>query len=256
MAAPLVTVVIPSLDQGVFLEAALESVWTQDAPVEIIVMDGGSRDASPDIIRKWESRLLFSKSAPDRGQSAAINEGMKKGSAPYVCWLNSDDTLLPRGLSRLARALDSSPRSPAAYGKCRTVNARGKTIMPYITAPFSPWLLARYCFIAQPASLIRRSAWEGVGGLDESLHMAMDYDLWWRLFKTFGAFRYVRKYVAATRAHSATKTVLNRHEHYREAIRTVLTHTGKIPLKWRLSQPFMRDLRDAWNKARLKKTKP
>jgi GT2 family glycosyltransferase len=50
--------------------------------------------------------------------------------------------------------------------------------------------------ISQPATLIRRTAWEKVGGLDESLHMAMDYDLWWRLFRSGGPLGYVETDVA------------------------------------------------------------
>src|SRR5215204_968368 len=100
-AGPTVTVAVPSFNQGRYLDQALESIFAQEIPVEVFVCDGGSTDESVDVIRRWEGRLAGWRSQPDAGQSAAINEGVAKGSAPFVCWLNSDDWLLPGGLARL-----------------------------------------------------------------------------------------------------------------------------------------------------------
>ena len=105
MVSPLVTVVVPSFNQGQFLDAALTSIFDQNVAVEVFVMDGGSTDNSVDVIEKWESRLAGWVSAPDEGQAAAINSGMAQGTAPYVCWLNSDDWLLHNGLQQLVNAL-------------------------------------------------------------------------------------------------------------------------------------------------------
>ena len=243
MTRSMVTIAIPSLNQGQFLNTALESIFSQDLPVEVVVLDGGSIDGSVEVIRKWEKKLLFWRSAPDGGQSAAINEGIQRGASPFVCWLNADNSLLPGGLKALLEALRQSPECPAAYGKCWTINEKGERILPFLTVPFSPWLLSNYCFIAQPATLVRRSAWEAVGGLDESLHMALDYDLWWRLYRYGGAFRYTHRFVALTRMHHETKTTRRRAEHYLEAMQVVRRHTGKVPLKWYAWWPLMVTLR-------------
>ena len=231
---PFITIVVPSLNQGGYLHTALESIFIQDIPVEVVVMDAGSTDQTVSIIKEWEDRLLYWKSSPDGGQSRAINEGILRGKAPFVCWLNSDDCFLPFGLKRLLNAIQKSKQIPAVYGKCWTISSSGKKIMPYITTAFWPKLLANYCFISQPSVLIRRSAWEYVGGLNENLHMAMDYDLWWRLYKKLGKMTYVPKFVACTRFHKQTKTYLRKHDHYFEAMDTVKLHTGKIPVKWKL----------------------
>ncbi|MBF0452779.1 MAG: glycosyltransferase [Candidatus Magnetomorum sp.] len=230
--SPIITIVVPSLNQERFLHTALKSIFCQRLPVEVIVMDGGSTDHSVRIIKHWESHLKYWKSAPDGGQSQAINEGVLRGQAPFVCWLNSDDCFLPYGLKYLVNEILKKKHTPAVYGKCWSINKSGKKIIPYLTTPFWPKLLTNFCFIAQPAVLIRRSAWEYVGGLNEHLHMAMDYDLWWRLYQTFGEMTYLQKFVACTRFHEQSKTYLRKHDHYKEAIETVRLHTGSIPLKW------------------------
>jgi len=237
-APPWVTVVVPSYNQGRYLDQALASIFQQGVPVEVFVMDGGSKDNSLEVIMKWAPQLAGWVSAPDGGQAAAINAGMAQGSAPYVCWLNSDDWLLPNGLSKLLDALHASPNSPMAYGKTFDfLNDKDKMRRAFVM-PFTSWLMARVCVISQPGTLVRRSCWEAVAGLDASLHMAMDYDLWWRIYKTFGKPLMVRDAVAVNRVHDATKTNTQRHRHYAEAIGVVRRHYGKVPWKWWLAQPY------------------
>lgn len=248
MPEPLITIVVPSFNQGRFLDHALQSIFSQDMPVEVLVLDGGSADNSVEIIRKWEPHLAWWRSGPDNGQAAAINEGVAKGTAPYVCWLNSDDYYLPGGLKKLWQAIEASPKSPAAYGRCWTMKPNGSKIGPYLTLPFRVWLFANFCFVCQPGTLIRRQAWEAVGGLDTKLHMALDYDLWWRLYRSHGKMRYVRKFVAATVMHPETKTATNRRAHYRESMQVVKTHYGRIPLKWYIFWPVMVTMRSLLNK--------
>ena len=103
---PVVTIAVPSYNQGSFLQDALTSVFDQGFPVEVFVADAGSTDGSVDVIKTFESRLAGWRSHADRGQATAINEGIARGTAPYVGWLNSDDKLLGGGLKRLVDALE------------------------------------------------------------------------------------------------------------------------------------------------------
>ncbi|HTT08221.1 MAG TPA: glycosyltransferase family 2 protein [Gammaproteobacteria bacterium] len=235
---PLITIAVPSYNHGRYLDEALASIFQQEIPVEVFVSDGGSTDDSVDVIRKWEDRLAGWRSRRDGGQAQAINEGIAKGRAPYVCWLNSDDRLLPGGLALLLRALESRPAAPAAYGRSWNVVEKTRTRRPAWVEPFTERRLALRCIISQPATLIRRSAWESAGGVDEKLHMAMDYDLWWRLFKAFGPLQFVDEFVACNREHADTKTKNRRRLHYREAMEVVRRHYGRVPLKWWLAQPY------------------
>lgn len=245
---PLVTVAVPSYNQGAYLNQTLTSIFQQEIPVEVYVLDAGSTDSSIDIIKKWESRLAGWRSYADKGQSAAINEGIAKGVAPYVCWVNSDDYLLPNGLLALLKCLESNPDSPVAYGKAYDYYQVGNMLKPVWTEKFSAKRLAVRCIVSQPATLIRRSMWDAVSGLDEGLHMALDYDLWWKLYKRFGELQYVDSYVAVNRVHRSTKTNTQRVLHYKEAMSVVKRHNGKLHMKWWLYQPY-----SVWIKSLLNK---
>ena len=73
--------------------------------------------------------------------------------------------------------------------------------------------------------------------------MAMDYDLWWKLFKQFSSLAYCKKNIAATRAHGNTKTLNNIELHYKESRYVVTKYWGKLPLKWYLAFPIMKVIR-------------
>ncbi|RAP38460.1 glycosyl transferase [Legionella quinlivanii] len=245
---PLVTIVVPSYNQGCFLNDALASIFQQNLPVEVFVMDGGSTDCTAEIIDQWKNRLSGWRIARDEGQAQAINEGISRGKAPYVCWLNSDDWFLANSLRLLLNALESAPEKPAAYGRSWNVYEKSGQRKPVWVEAFCEDRLASRCIISQPASLIRRSAWEAVGGVDASLHMAMDYDLWWRLFKSGGPLLFIDEFIAVNRIHPATKTRRLRRLHYQEAIQTVSKYYGRVPWKWWLAQPY-----SVWYKLMLSK---
>ncbi len=239
----LITVVVPSLNQGRFLACALDSILRQKLPVEIILMDGGSSDETKDVINRYQQRLSYWQSEPDCGQAAAINAGIARGTAPLVCWLNSDDFFYPGALLRLKNRLDSKPEMPFVFGQAWHVNEAGRRRFPYLTLPYSRYLMANYCGICQPATLIRRHCWEAVGGLDETLELAFDYDLWFRLAAGFGRPGTLGAFVAANRMHNQTKTSLGLDQHYDESIQVVRRHHGSVPLKWVFMRGIMRRAR-------------
>lgn len=240
---PIVTIAIPSFNQGQYLNAAIQSVFEQNVHVEVLVFDGGSSDNSLEIIKKWEHKLAGWRSFKDNGQSAAVNEGIGNGTAEFVMWLNSDDIILQGGLAKMLNALRENPSAPFVYADAQHIDCNGNKKSHYLTFDFNERLLANYCFICQPATLIRRQCWQSIGGIDERLHMAMDYDLWWRLYKAFGKPLYLKEEVAANRVHSNTKTQTRVDEHYDESMLVVKNHYGKVPLKWYLLRPIMKIVR-------------
>lgn len=245
---PEVTVVIPSYNQGVYLAQAIQSVLSQGVEAEIIIVDGGSTDESVSVIKGFEAHIHWWRSAPDQGQAFAVNEGMSKGTAPYVCWLNSDDYFLPGGLKTLLESIKANPDAPIVYGQAINKSELTGRETQVFVQQFDEKEMSRRCIISQPATLIRRDVWENMGGLDVSMKMSMDYDLWWRVYRSSGPFHFVDSNIAVNRDHVATKTRNNRLQHYRESMSTVKKYYGSIPLRWWLAQPY-----SVWYKAALLK---
>ncbi len=233
---PLITVAVPSLNQGKFIGDALASIFAQAVPVAVRLMDAGSTDETLAAVDPWRARLQRFRSAPDDGQAQAINEGLAGAQSRYVAWLNADDVYLEGGLDALARALDEHPDAPFAYGQADLIDEAGKPCGAYHVEPWNTDRFARRCFVSQPATLMRRSDWEAVGGLDPSLDMALDYDLWWRLAARADPV-FVDRPVAVTRVHAITKTMQRPIDHYREAMSIVRRHYGRVPLWWWLKMP-------------------
>jgi GT2 family glycosyltransferase len=219
------------------VERALASVFEQAPACRVAFMDGGSRDDTLVAVTRWRSQIAEFRSGPDGGQAAAINEGLASAETDFVAWLNADDVYRSGGLGALISALDANPSASFAYGDADLIDWGGNTVARYRVSDWSRDRFARRCFVAQPATLIRRSAWLAVGGLDASLHMALDYDLWWRLAALNDPV-YVHRTVAATRIHPETKTMSRPIAHYREAMSVVRRHYGKTPLWWWLKMPW------------------
>ncbi|RPI21434.1 MAG: glycosyltransferase [Acidobacteria bacterium] len=228
---PLVTIVTPSYNQGRFIEETVQSVFSQDYPnLEYLVFDGGSRDGTVDILRKYSDRLWFV-SERDRGQSHAINKGFRKAKGEIVAFLNSDDTYLPGAVCAAVRALQENPQAPMVYGEGNHVREDGTVMDRYPTEPFSYSRLRETCFICQPTTFMRSSAVRAIGYVNESLHYCMDYDLWIRLSK-LGAPVYVNQLLATSRLYSENKTLGQRRQMHWEIARNWKDHLGEVPTAW------------------------
>ena len=233
---PLVTVVTPSLNQGKFIGEALESVLGQDYPhLEHLVADGGSSDGTLEILRAYGGRQpdrLSWTSAPDRGQTEALNEGFRRARGEILGWLNADDVYAPGAIRAAVRAFAAAPAAALVYGRARFIGAAGEDLGPYpVIAPFTWQGLAERCYICQPAAFIRRQPLVESGLLDERLQSCMDYDLWIRLGKRYEA-RFIDAELAAQRMHRASKTFARRQQVFAEAFPILKQHYGYVPLSW------------------------
>jgi GT2 family glycosyltransferase len=245
-----VAIVVPNLNQGRFLGAALDSLRDDAISVLRAVLDAGSTDDSRALTEAREAELSFWRSAPDDGQAAAVNEGITRliemhgDTVDAVGWLNADDFFVDHGLDRLWKALVDHPNWLAVAGRGALASVDGTLVGEIPTAPFSRRRFAHACTICQPATLVRRRAWEEVGGLDASLAMCFDYDLWWRLAR-IGEIGYLDAVVAASRDHGETKTRTRRTEYFREATMIVRRETGSVPWHWYISEALERQVQFA-----------
>ena len=206
---PLVTIVSPSYNQARYLERTILSVLNQDYPnLEYIVIDGGSTDGSIDIIKKYEHKISYWVSEPDRGQSHAINKGFKKATGEIFNWLNSDDILMPSATTIAVHCLTNNPEYGMVYGD-RLVIDQNDQVLSCIEMPsfnrffykFRPWL-------PQETVFFRRELWHKVNGVDESLNYSMDKDLWLKFVK-ISKIHHIPFFLGAWRQHNLAKSYIN-----------------------------------------------
>jgi glycosyltransferase involved in cell wall biosynthesis len=209
---PRVSIVTPSYNQGQFIEETIRSVLLQGYPnLKYIIIDGGSTDDSVEIIGKYEPWLAYWVSEKDKGQSHAINKGWAHSTGDILAWLNSDDLYLPGAIGRAVEALWQNPENAMVYSDGVWIDETNRFLKMQQSGPVDARQLltgASRSFggIPQPTAFMRREAVQMVNGLDESLHMAMDFDLWVKLI-----LRYTLRYVsgpawAALRFHTHMKT--------------------------------------------------
>jgi glycosyltransferase involved in cell wall biosynthesis len=206
---PLISIVTPSFNQAEYLGECLESVVGQDYPrLEYIVLDGGSTDSSREVIARHSDRLAYWASEKDRGQAHAVNKGWARARGEILGWLNSDDRLAPGALGQVARAFRSRRSAAMIYGDIQEIDAHGRPVHLKHMAGFSVNALLLGKNMGQPGVFITRRAYEALGGLDEQLHFALDFDYFLRAWLAFPASEmiYSGSLLALSRLWGGTKS--------------------------------------------------
>jgi glycosyltransferase involved in cell wall biosynthesis len=228
---PRIGIVTPTYNMAEFLEETIESVLSQDYPnLDYVVMDGGSKDDTVAILRKYEGKLRWC-SERDKGQGDAINKGWHALTGEIFAYINADDTYLPNTLSTIAGHFKRNPGVGMIYGEAYHVDVTGKIIDRYPTQPFDLETLNNQCYVCQPAAFLLREAYANAGMIDVNMHFALDYDLWIRVAKRYGV-RKVDEYFATSRMHMDNKTLSSRRKVYQEIIGTVRREYGYVPYEW------------------------
>lgn len=212
MTMPRITIITPSFNQGRFIERTIKSVLAQGYPnLEYIVVDGGSTDETLSILRRYESRLQWI-SEKDKGQSDAINKGIRRATGEIIAYLNSDDVYEPGAFDIVARYFVANPSAMWLTGRCRIIDEADRPKRGLITA-YKNFLLDRYSYnillvtncISQPATFLRAALFAEHGLFDINQHRVMDYEYWLRI-----GVRHepciLGQYLAAFRVYRASKT--------------------------------------------------
>lgn len=188
------SVVIPNRDGGALLERCLEALAAAERVHEVIVVDDGSRDGSPERASELGAQLSRS---PGRGFAAAVNHGVSRARGEHVLILNSDAFVEPGTPRRLAEALDRHPELALVGGglvdalgartrshghDLKLVRALGLSLHLSTPPPPEHGQLQPVAFVPLACAAVRRSAYTAVDGLDERFHFYFeDHDLCWRL---------------------------------------------------------------------------
>ena len=204
---PKVTIITPSYNQAAYLPETLESVAAQKGVVvEHIVLDGGSTDETPDILRQWGGKLAHWRSAPDDGQTAALAEGFAMATGEVMGWLNSDDCLWDDGvLAAVAEAFARHPEAVMVTGDTVLTDPDGVPVMIDMVLAPSTRQMRHTMAVPQQSTFFRREAYLAAGGMDTRFTYCMDYDLFERISRQ-GKIVRIPRVIATFRLHPSAKT--------------------------------------------------
>ena len=184
---PTCSVVMPVRNGERFVGEAIESLLTQAVrPSEIIVVDDGSADRTPEILRSYGTAIQII-ALSGSGASAARNAGIRTASGELIAFLDSDDICLPERLEKQIRVLESDPDAAMVFCAMAYVDENGRLSGGEIRCPeyrregFQGQLFERNRIGSTSAAMVRRQVLKALGGFDEALAYNEEYDLWLRI---------------------------------------------------------------------------
>jgi glycosyltransferase involved in cell wall biosynthesis len=205
---PKITIITPSYNQGKFIEATIKSVLAQNYPnLEYFIFDGGSSDNTIDVIKKYDKYITYWESQPDRGQSNAINKGLRAASGDIIGWLNSDDLFYPNTLHRVANYFEDENYRKILYGEGSYLIDKYQLSIKNNTARLSQKHSITLCdFIIQPSTFWGKNVVVEVGELDEELHYGFDWDWFIKADNKNIPFQMVEENFSVYRIHAEHKS--------------------------------------------------
>jgi glycosyltransferase involved in cell wall biosynthesis len=187
--APLVSVVVPTKNAAEYLVGVLDSILSQDySNIECLVVDGGSTDATLDILSSYGDSITWT-SQSDRGAFDAINRGWQLSRGQILAWLNADDLWAPGAVATAVRCFQEDPTVDVIYGDCLIIDADGRQLERRRPPDWDLGYAVENCdhMIDQPAAFIRRRIAQRVGWLYPAWFH--DWELWRRVSLAGGKIR-------------------------------------------------------------------
>lgn len=202
----MVSVVLPVYNQAHYLPAALDGVFAQTYPhYELIVVNDGSTDATPDVLADYQRRYDFTViEQENQGLPRALNAGFSRAQGDYLTWTSSDNVMLPEMLEELTRALDEDRSVGLVYADFYLMDEAGQDLGRFETVSYDPhWLL--YANLVHCCFLYRRECMEHAGGYDPGFTYSEDWEYWLRLSR-YCQFKRVPQALYRYRIHRTSMT--------------------------------------------------
>lgn len=180
---PLVSVVVPSFNQGRFIRETIDSILTQDyRPLEVLVIDGASSDETFAALKSYDGVAeLKWWSEPDNGVVDAVNKGLKKANGEIIAIQSSDDLYLPGAISSAVEFLNARSDVALVYGDVELIDEDSRVTGRDILPPFDlGHYLGRFTYIPQPSAFFHADLVKEIGGWREEVSYAADADFWLR----------------------------------------------------------------------------
>jgi glycosyltransferase involved in cell wall biosynthesis len=179
-------VIVPVWNRPRFVRSALESALAQDCPGgrEIVVVDDGSTDETPEVLRSFGDRIRVVRQA-NAGPAVARNRAIAESSGELIALLDSDDVWLPGKLAAQVALLDAAPRACLVHSEVEEFwedgsRRRWERRPPVLGGEVLRALLRRN-FVHTMTVVLRRSALDGIALFDPAYPPCEDWDLWLRL---------------------------------------------------------------------------
>jgi len=183
---PKISIVTPNINGAEYLEDTIKSVVEQNYPnLEYIVIDGGSKDESVDIIKKYQNQITYWTSEPDDGMYHAIQKGFARSTGEIMAWINSDDMYHKKAFYTIAEIFGSFEQVKWLVGATTAYDTLGRTVLVRPSRLFTKYDFYNrdFRFIQQESTFWRRSLWQVAGSsLDLSHKYAADLALWVKFF--------------------------------------------------------------------------
>ena len=206
-ARPLVSILVPSYNQGQFIRDTIDSILAQDyRPLIIHVVDGASTDQTIEVLKSYgDIPELEWISEPDKGVVDAVNKGFDLLQGDICGIQSSDDMYLPSAIQTIVDQFQRSLDTGLIYGDTLKVNAGGKELQRNKIGPWSVEnLLLMKTWIPQPSAFFRRELLNTCGGWDERIPYAPDTDLWIRMAFRTGVQK-LDQFLSQRRMHDAQR---------------------------------------------------
>lgn len=203
---PLVSIVIPSYNHRRYLAAAIDSVLTQDYPrIELIVIDDGSTDGSPDVLKKYGTRFRWETQA-NHGQARTMNRGWLMSRGEVLAYLSADDLLLAHAVSASMAGLQRNPDAVLTYCDFNLIDPDSRVIRRVRTPDFDYRdMVTQMICHPGPGAFFRRSSFEKGGEWHGGYRQFADYEFWLRLGLQ-GRFLRIPEVLAAFRVHPGSQS--------------------------------------------------
>lgn len=176
---PLVSVITVSFNESKTIRQTIESVLAQTYKnIEYIVVDGGSKDGTMDIVREYGPRISKVISEPDNGISDAFNKGIRESTGEYLQFINSGDVLEKSKIEKSVDAMNRFAEYGFVFGDLHVAGRDGGKIVQG-DPQYGRYLRHVMGGINHPTVMLRKSLFERYGYFDGKWKIAMDYD--WHL---------------------------------------------------------------------------
>jgi glycosyltransferase involved in cell wall biosynthesis len=204
---PKISVIVPSFNQGAFIEETFVSLISQEYPnLEIIVIDGGSKDGTVPVIEKYAVSISYWISEKDSGQSEAINKGFAKATGDIITWLNSDDCYEPGTLHKVAEAFNTDPSLAVWHGKSLLFGEKRASKVIGLERDIALHDYFPFMRFPQPSCFLRFTELSKVLPVNNSLHYAMDFELIVKILLNGGKIKRSDDLLSRYRLHEASKS--------------------------------------------------